>query len=112
MVKVIKFWEAVESLNSNIILGCESWLTEEIANEEVIPSNLTIYRKDRPDGYGGVFIAHSNKIITIRETFLETICELVACSTMMRNGRKLFIISFYRPNDSNLHLDEFLRPLT
>ena len=22
--------------------------------------NLSIYSKDRPDGYGGVFIAHSN----------------------------------------------------
>ena len=47
--KVIKFREAVESLNSNIILGCESWPTEEIANEEVFPSNPTIYHKDRPD---------------------------------------------------------------
>ena len=71
------------------------------------PSNLTIYCKDRPDGYGGVFIAHSNKIITVRETFLETNFELVACSTMLRNERKLFIISFYRLNDFNLHLDEF-----
>ena len=28
---------------------------------------------------------------------------------MLRNGKKLFIISCYHPNDSNLHLDEFFK---
>ena len=54
--KVIEFWETAESLNSDVILGCESWHTEEIANEKLFPSNLTIYHKDRPDGYFGVIL--------------------------------------------------------
>ena len=42
---------------------------------------------------------------------MESNCELVACSTILKNGKKLFIISFYRPNDSNLHLDEFFKAI-
>jgi hypothetical protein len=109
--KTIKFREIVESEAPDIIFGSESWLTSEHSTAEYFPSNLTVYRRDREDGYGGVFIAHSCTINSTRETELETDCELVVCSMNLKNGRKLFLFSFYRPNDLSKHTDEFIRSI-
>ena len=45
------------------ILGVtETWLTDMIFDLEILPTNFTIYRKDRNSRGGGVMIAISNKI--------------------------------------------------
>lgn len=109
--KAIPFREMVESLAPDIIFGSESWLTPEHCSEEFFPGNLTVHRKDRADGYGGVFIAHPSNLTLKREIELETDCELVICSILLKNGKKAFLFSFYRPNDQPNHIDEFIRAL-
>ena len=48
----------------NIIAGCESWLSPSITSAEVFPSEYIVYRRDRNDGYGGVFIACQSSLIS------------------------------------------------
>ena len=43
----------------DIIAGCESWLPPSISTSEIFPAGYTVYRKDRSDGYGGVFFSMS-----------------------------------------------------
>jgi exonuclease III len=47
----------VDSAKPDIIVGTESWLRPEIHNSEFTPPGYTfIARRDRQDGYDGVFI--------------------------------------------------------
>jgi len=39
----------------DIIFGTESWLSSTFHSNEIFPHNYNIYRKDREDGFGGVF---------------------------------------------------------
>ena len=60
-----------------------------------------MYRVDRNDGYGGVFIACHNTLAS--STFqVETSCELVVCQIQLPNQPHLIICSLYRPPSSNV----------
>jgi len=41
----------------DIVFSSESWLKPTIVSSEVFSPGYTVYRKDHPGGYGGVFIA-------------------------------------------------------
>lgn len=49
----------IHSINPDIIVGTETWLTADITDNEIIPPelNYTIYHNDRKGGYSGVMIA-------------------------------------------------------
>ena len=64
----------VDTHNPNIIFGIESWLFPSISSSE----GYCGYRQDQSDGYGGVFLACCNKIIS-REISITTQCEIVTC---------------------------------
>ena len=51
------FWKFIIIIWSRFFVGTESWLSSEIANDEIFPYGCTIYRRDHPDGYGGVFFS-------------------------------------------------------
>ena len=68
----------VDTHNPDIIFGTESWLSPSVSSSEVLPHGYCVYRQDRSDGYGGVFLACCNKM-TSREISIITQCEIVAC---------------------------------
>ena len=78
----------------HIIVGTETWLSPNVNNNEVISPEwiYNIYRKDRPDSYGGVMIAVSKQINFYEMTELRTDCELLWTSS------KLFVGAYYRPH--------------
>jgi len=51
------------------IIGKESWLNPSIYTSEVFPPTYNVYRKDRSDGYGRVFIACHHKLTSSHLTF-------------------------------------------
>ena len=57
----------IDKEKPDILAGTEMWLTPDVMNSEIIPPELgySIYRKDRPDGYGGVLLAVSNKLSSV-----------------------------------------------
>ena len=56
------FWELLENYSPDVVVACETWLNQSIANNEFISPDYKIYRLDRDDGYGGIFIAVKSNI--------------------------------------------------
>ena len=75
--KLKQFQSLVYSKTPDIIGLTETWLNENIFDNEILPSNYTLFRKDRPSRGAGVLIAVNNKFpcqpITSPEN-LETMC--------------------------------------
>ena len=45
--KILEFWNLVDTYNSDVIIGMEPWLREEINNAEVVRDNYSTFRRDR-----------------------------------------------------------------
>ena len=60
------------------MIGNKSWLNSNIYSSEVFPSEYNVYRKDRFDGYGGVFIACYHKPTSSQVTLDGNSSELIA----------------------------------
>ena len=79
------------------MIGNESWLNPNIYSSEVFPPEYNVFRKDRSDGYGGVFIACHNKLTTFQLTLNEnTSSELIATQIQLDNT-SIIICAVYRP---------------
>jgi len=52
----------MDNHSPDIVIACETWLNQSILNSEIIPSDYKLYRCDRDDSYGGVFIAVKSSI--------------------------------------------------
>ena len=62
--KLDSFQSFAYSNSLNIICLTETWLNEQIFNNEILQSNFTIHRRDRKHRGGGVLIATSEHITT------------------------------------------------
>ena len=51
--KWLEFWNLVDTLNPDVIIGTESWLKDDIENAEVFRADYTTYRRDRSARGGG-----------------------------------------------------------
>ena len=60
--KLSTFQSYVYSSDLDVICLTETWLSESVFDQEILPSNYNIYRKDRPSRGGGVLIATKNTI--------------------------------------------------
>jgi hypothetical protein len=47
--KKASFWNVIDSLNPDVIIGSETWLKPEVSNAEILPPDYTTYRRDRPN---------------------------------------------------------------
>ena len=86
--------------NPDFFIGTESWLTEDINNNEIFLSDYTVHRKDRTDGYGGVFFGCRNTY-TCTCINITNSSELVSCKIDLEEGN-LIVIAVYRPPNNNL----------
>ena len=75
----------------HIIIGTETWLSNNIHDNEVIPEycNYVIYRNDRSDGYGGILIAISKQFTSSKIAMLQTNCEILWTQIIMNKGANL-----------------------
>jgi len=60
----------------DLVVITETFLSEEILNSEIVPSDYCVYRKDRNWHGGGVMIAVRNDIPSADRTDLDADCEL------------------------------------
>ena len=72
----------------NIIFGSETWLSPNINSSEFFPPGYTLFRKDRSDGYGGVFLAFKESL-TVAEYQIDNpnSCEIIACTLRYENQK-------------------------
>ena len=75
--KLSYFQSLVLSKSFDIFCVTETWLTHTVYNNEILPANFTIYRRDRCTRGGGVLIAVSNAI-TSRLVFSSDTVEMIA----------------------------------
>jgi hypothetical protein len=91
----------IESLISmydpDLIQGTETWLTPAIGSAEIIPEAYTTYRKDRPDGHGGVLFAHKKDLIVTHRQEFDTTCEILWNQIEIKGRRSLLIGTYYKP---------------
>ena len=104
MNKRAEFIHLIDSLKPDIIVGTETWLSDSIKNSKIIPDNMnfTIYRRDREDSYGGVMIAISICIPSVRLQDLQTSCEILWVKLDIPTCKDLYLGGFYRPHSSDL----------
>ena len=109
-----EFQNLVDSTQPDIVVATETWLAEgkhqdgEIGEVNRFSVDYKIYRKDRQDGYGGVFVAVRNDIISERADDLETNAEMVWVKIKIKGMKTLYVAGYYRPheNDEESH-EEF-----
>jgi len=75
--KQVEFWNLVDTYNSNVVIGTESWLKEDISNVQAFTSDFTTFRKDRSARGGGSFICVKN-IIASTEVCVDVAVEMIA----------------------------------
>ena len=104
MNKRAEFIHLIDSLKPDIIVGTKTWLSDSIKNSKIIPDNMnfTIYRRDREDSYGGVMIAISKCIPSVRLQDLQTSCEILWVKLDIPTCKDLYLCGFYRPHLSDL----------
>ena len=112
--KAREFKLFVREHDPDVIMGTESWLTNDISDAEIFPHNYVTYRKDRCDRTGGgVFICIRESITSYREDWNNTDeCEAIWCR-IIDKGKKHYIIGclYDPPSDCELRLSEFLSVL-
>jgi hypothetical protein len=102
-----EFQNMVDSTKPDIIVATETWLEQgkhqdgEIGQVNKFCTEYKIYRRDRKDGYGGVFVAVSNNIISERADELETEAEMVWVKLSIKGTKTLYISGFYRPHEND-----------
>jgi len=86
----------VETSKPDIMIGTESWLSNDIQSTEIFPSGFTSYRKDRKtDSHGGIFILVSGKYLSSEPT--DDSSEQLWVKLQVKGTPDLYIGSFYKP---------------
>ena len=91
----------LDSTKPDIILATETWLNENITNQEVIPEDYSVYRRDRNTRGGGVLIAVRKDLKSYAVPELSTDCEIVWAAVRLTGRKTLYLCSYYRPHASD-----------
>ena len=98
-------WNVIDTCDPDIIIGCETWLSDSHTDSEILPPGYKPYRNNRADGYGGVLIATKQDLIS-EEAPVTTNTELVAAKIQLANSKNLIICAAYRPPKEDLQYTE------
>ena len=86
---------------SDIIIGTETWLHEDIKNSELLLNDYDIQRRDRPTRGGGVLIA-IKKSLSSELLSKSKNSESITCKIKLKGEKPLIISSVYRPPDYSI----------
>ena len=102
-----EFQNLIDRTDPDIVVATETWLTDgkhqdgEIGGIGDFSSNYRIFRRDRKDGYGGVFVAVRNSLSSARVEELETNSEIVWVKIKLVGTKTLYISGCYRPREND-----------
>ena len=101
------FRAAVNNIDPDIIMGCESKIDSSIASYSVFPQNYNINRKDRDKNGGDVFLAIKNSLIVSELPELDSNSEIVWANLHFANAKSIYLASYYRtPNAGPASLED------
>ena len=85
----------INEYNADIIIGSESHLDQSFLSSEILPSNYTIFRKDRTLGGGGVFIGIKNYLTAIPYHTTSSNAEILWIKLITSKNHPTYVCSFY-----------------
>ena len=95
----------IDSINPDILIGTETWLSPSISSSEFFPSGYIVYCKDREDGYRGVLLAHKSSYKSYQLISDDT-CELLACQIKLNNNPLIILVASRPPRSDLTYLDK------
>ncbi|CAB3387097.1 Hypothetical predicted protein [Cloeon dipterum] len=101
--------------SADIVAINETWLSADVLDHEVIPTDYVVLRKDRVGGKrpaGGVLLAILPHLQPRRQIQLETSAEAVWAELTISNVRVLIASVYRAPNSSAEQNEELLRSLS
>ena len=103
---ILEFWNLIDTYNPDVVIGTESWLSEEINNAEVFRDIYITFRRDRCSRGGGVFICVKN-CIDCRELWTDEDFEMVAIKVKVRKPKFTWeVVRIYRAPDEDMRVIE------
>ena len=110
--KILEFWNLIDTYKPDVIIGTESWLSEEINNAEIFREDFIVFRRDRYSRGGGVFICVKN-YIDCRELWVDEDFEMIAIEIKGINPSAAWeIIGIYRAPNEDMRILERLAART
>ena len=97
----------LENENIDVIMGCETKLSNEILDNEFLPSNYKCWRKDRNRHGGGVAVIYKDDLKVV-DTNIKVKSEIVSVKVSCEGRKPLILCAAYRPPDNNL---EYMKQL-
>jgi len=110
--KILEFWNLIDTYNPDVVIGKESWLSEEIKNSEVFRDDYITFRRDRCSRGGGVFICFKN-YIDCRVLWTDEVFEMI--SVEVKGGNPKFsweVVGVYRAPNEDMRVIERLAART
>ncbi|PNF22858.1 hypothetical protein B7P43_G16578, partial [Cryptotermes secundus] len=106
--KYLEFWNLIDTYNPDVIIGTESWLSEEISNAEIFRDEYTTFRRDGNTRGGGVFICVKNYIACM-ELWVDEHFEMIAVEVKGRDPKCTWEIEgIYRAPNEDMRVIERL----
>ena len=96
--KISNFQSLVYALSPSIVAVTETWLSEAIFDNELLPKGYTIFRKDRASRGGGVLLAAANYLPI---TLLPSPSDLEILWVQLGTPHPFHICVVYAPPSSN-----------
>ena len=110
--KILEFWNLIDTYNIDVIIGTESWLSEEINNAQVFRDVYITFRRDRCSRCGGVFICVKN-YVDCRELWTDEDLEMVAVEVKGSNPKFTWeVLGIYRAPNEDMRVIERLTDRT
>jgi hypothetical protein len=110
--KSLEFWNLIDTYDPDVVIGTESWLTEEIGNAEIFRADYTTFRRDRHTRGVGVFICVKN-YISCAEPWVDEDFEMIAVEVKGRVSKCTWeIVGVYRAPNEDMRAIEKLAKRT
>ena len=102
--KTAQFHHILDSVKPDIVAGTETWLSNDIFDNEVVPKSMgySMFRKDRKSGKGGgVLLLVKDNFICSEQPNLDTNSETIWVKLDLKGSKPLYIASHYRPKETD-----------
>jgi len=110
--KILEFWNLIDAYNPDVVIGTESWLSEEINNAEVFRDDYISFRRHRCSRGGGVFICVKN-YIDCSVLWTDEVFEIIAVE--VKGGNPKFsweVVGVYTAPNEDMRVIERLATRT
>ncbi len=109
--KRAEFWSLLDAVKPDVMFGCETWLKPRISTGEIFPPDYNVYRRDRPDGWGGLLLGIHTSLDS-HQIDIQTGAEFVAAK-IVSGKQSAVLASLYRPTNNDLnYLEELINTIT